>query len=269
MTNTSSKTSVIQTLLGRSAMTWFIVAAVGQIAFVIFIIGYYASRTLQGRFAAWNDKPLIDGYIAGDAPGNLMFISHVLLAIVVTLGGLVQLIPAIRHRALHVHRWNGRLFLTISVFLAVGGLWLTWIRGTSLSLVSSAAVSTNGLLILIFAGLAWHYARRRQIELHYRWALRTFMVVSGVWFLRIGIMGWVLINQGPRGMNQTLSGPADIAIVFGSYLIPLAVLELYFLARRSQRTATAVVGIAAVAASTVFTAVGVFGAIAFMWLPEL
>ena len=269
MDNTTAGTGFAQTVLSRTAMAWFAVAATGQLAFVLFIIGYYGSRTLQGRFAAWNDKALIDGYIAGDAAGNVMFIAHVLLATVVTLGGLLQLIPSIRRRAIGFHRWNGRAYLAVSMFLALGGLWLVWVRGTALSLVSAIAVSINGVLILAFAVVAWRLARQRRIEQHYRWALRTFMVVSGVWFLRIGLMGWVLLNQGPRGMNQTLSGPADIVVVFGSYLIPLAVLELYFLARRSTRTAVSVAGTALVGACTLFTAVGVFGAIMLMWMPVL
>ncbi|MEO1037648.1 MAG: DUF2306 domain-containing protein [Pseudomonadota bacterium] len=234
-----------------------------------FIVGYYGSRTLRGNFAAWNDKSLIDGYIAGDLAGNLMFISHVLLAVVVVLGGLVQLVPAIRKHAINVHRWNGRVFLAVSSFLALGGLWLTFGRGTALSTVSAIATAINALLILVFAGLAWRYARRRQIDLHRRWALRTFMVVSGVWFIRIGLMGWIIINQGPVGMNRTLSGPADIAIVFGSYLIPLAVLEVYLRAKRSTRALQKALAVGVVGLSTAFTAVGVFGAIVLLWLPDL
>lgn len=269
MTSTILGGSRGQDWLIKAATGWFWTAVVGQLAFVAFILAYFGSRLVQANLPGINDKPLITGYVTGDLAGNAMFVAHVLLAAVVTAGGLAQLVPAIRRRVPAFHRWNGRIFLLVACFLGLGGLWLVWVRGTQLSFVSALATSINAVLIVIFAALAWRYARARDFAAHRRFALRAFVVVSGVWFLRIGIMGWVLINQGPRGMNQTLSGPADIAIVFGSYLIPLAVLELYFLARRSQRTATAVAGIAAVGASTVFTAVGVFGAIAFMWLPEL
>ena len=46
-------------------------------------------------------------------------------------------------------------------------------------------------------------------------------------------MAWIIINQGPLGMNATLSGPADVALAFSSYPLPLACLELYFWAQSS------------------------------------
>jgi hypothetical protein len=78
-----------------SSRLWFVVAAVGQAAFIGFILAFYGVRTATGNFAGWNDKPLIDGYIKGDrTTGNFVFAAHVLLASVVTLAGLMQLIPA-------------------------------------------------------------------------------------------------------------------------------------------------------------------------------
>lgn len=267
MQNPNDTVPARQSLLRRSATGWFAVAAIGQLAFVAFIVSYYGTRTLAGRFEAWNDKPIIDGYIPGDAPGNLMFIAHVLLGALVTLGGLGQMVPAIRQRWPALHRWNGRIFMSIALFLAIGGLWLVWVRGTQLSLVSALATSINGVLIILFVAGAWRYARARQFAVHRRWALRAFMVVGGVWFLRVGLMGWIIVNQGPRGMNQTLSGPADIVLVFGSYLIPLALLELYFLAERSANRLTNGFAVTTISFSALFTAVGVFGAITLMWWP--
>lgn len=256
-------------MLRWSGVSWFVVAAIGQAAFIGFILAFYGVRTVRGNLAAWNDKPLIDGYIAGDDTGNLVFAAHVLLASVVTLAGLMQLIPALRQALPRLHRWTGRTFIVIGVFMALSGAWLTLVRGTSLSAVSSAAILLDGVLILIFAGMAWRHAIRRRFDQHRLWAMRTFMVVSGVWFLRVGIMGWVLVNQGPVGMTDSLSGPADVVLTFGSYLIPLALLELYFAAGRSAngilKTFTAIVVLAAAA----FTAIGVFGTVAIMWGPYL
>ena len=91
------------------------------------------------------------------------------------------------------------------------------------------------------------------------------MVASGVWFFRVGIMGWILINGGPRGMTQDLSGPADIALSFGSYLVPLLGLELYRLAKTSQSEFIQLIGIVTVSMLTVFMTVGILGAIFLMW----
>ena len=159
--------------------------------------------------------------------------------------------------------------LTIACFLALSGLWMSVARGAYLSVVSEVAIGINGLLILIFAGLAWREATRRRFDSHRRWAMRTFMVVSGVWFLRVGLMGWVLINRGPVGMTKTLSGPADIVLTFGSYLIPLAVLELYFAAGRSSSGAFRILVAGLVLVAAAWTALGSVGAAALMWGPYL
>lgn len=261
--------SVATRALRWAGVVWFLVAALGQAAFIWFILAFYGARTAAGNFAAWNDKPLIDGYIDGDHAGNFVFAAHVLLASVVTFAGLMQLVPPLRRAFPAWHRWTGRTFLVIACFMALSGFWLTMVRGTSLSAISSVAIVIDGLLILVFAGLAWRHAVRRRFESHRIWAMRTFMVVSGVWFLRVGLMGWVIVNQGPVGMTQTLSGPADIVLTFGSYLIPLALLELYLRAGRGSHAGLKAFTAALVFAAAAFTAVGVFGTIALMWGPYL
>ncbi len=253
--------------LSATGVIWFCVAAVGQLAFIYFILAFYGTRTATGNLEGWNDKPLIDGHIEGDALGNVMFAVHALFAAVITLGGLMQLVPQLRSRAPGLHRWTGRTFIVIAFVMALGGLWLVWGRGTYLSVISGLAITGNAVAILVFATLAWRFAVARRIDTHRRWAMRTFMVVNGVWFLRVGLMAWVILNQGPVGMNQTLSGPVDIALVFGCYLIPLAALELYFAAQRSPRAwMKAAVG-GMVLGLTGITAIGVFGTVALMWGP--
>lgn len=255
-------------LLRRSGLVWFCIAAVGQTAFIWMILAHFGRRTLIGDFAGWNDKPLIKGYAPGDDAGNLMFAVHVLLAAVVTLSGLMQLVPALRCRTPGLHRWNGRVFLTTAVVMALGGLWLTWGRGTYLSLISAIAVSVDGILILIFGTLAWRTAVRRDFGTHQRWAMRAFLAVNGVWFLRVGLMAWAIATGG-LGMNNTLSGPADVVLQFGAYLIPLALFEAYWRAGRSTRPAVRLLVITAMALAAAVTALGVFGAVAFMWGPYM
>lgn len=257
------------TLLRRSGLAWFLVATAGQAAFIWMILAHYGRKTLAADYAGWNDKPIIKGYVAGDDAGNVMFAVHVLLAAVVTLGGLLQLLPALRRKVPALHRWNGRLFFVVAYAMAFGGLWLTWARHTYLSLISAVAVSVNGVLIALFAGLAWRLAVKRDFAAHRRWAMRAFLVVNGVWFLRIGIMAWVLISGGGLGMNDSLSGPADVVLQFGAYLIPLAVLEAYFRAQDASSPLTKRATAGLVFLMTLFTAVGVAGATAFMWGPYM
>lgn len=266
---TPHETSAGSALLRRSGLIWYLTAAVGQLAFVWMIIAHYGRKTMTGDYAGWNDKPIIKGYIDGDVAGNLLFAVHVVLAAAMTLGGLIQLIPAIRSRVPALHRWNGRLFLGVAYVMAMGGLWMTWMRPTYLSVISGVAVSVDGLLILIFASIAWRLAVKRQIDAHRLWAMRTFMVVNGVWFLRVGIMGWVLVSQGGAGLTKDMSGPLDIVLQFSAFLIPLGVLELYVMAQRSLRPLTKRWVSAVVLFWTAFMAVGIGGAVALMWGPYM
>jgi cytochrome bd-type quinol oxidase subunit 2 len=135
--------------------------------------------------------------------------------------------------------------------------------------VGAASVSLNAVLILVCAFYTIRFALARRLADHQRWAMRLFMVANGVWFVRVGLMGWIMINQSPRWMNSTMSGPADIIITYGSYLIPLAVLELYCAARRSRSAPAKAAASLLVAAATVFTAIGIFGASTFLWFPQL
>jgi hypothetical protein len=256
-----------QILLRRSGLAWFVVAAAGQAAFIWMILAHYGRKTLAGDPAGWNDKPIIKGYVPGDTAGNVMFAVHVLLAAVVTLGGLLQLVPAIRRRAPGLHRWNGRVFFVVAYVMAAGGLWLTWARHTYLSLISAVSVSVNGVLILVFTALAWRMAAAGRVDAHRRWAMRAFLVVNGVWFLRVAIMAWVLMSGGGLGMNRTLSGPADVVLQFGSYLVPLAVLEAYLWAQRRAGSVVARLVVGLMATMTLLTAAGVVGAVLFMWGP--
>ncbi|MEM1144693.1 MAG: DUF2306 domain-containing protein [Pseudomonadota bacterium] len=253
----------------RSARSWLAVAALGQLAFVLFILAFYGVRTAVGDYAGWDDKPHIEAYTNGDFIGNLLYISHVLMAVIITLGGLHQLVPAIRTRWPVSHRLVGRVFVITAYFMAFSGLWLTWVRGSYLVPESAIPTTVNALLIIWCVTAAWFTAMRRSFASHRRWALRAFLAANGVWFFRIGIMAWVLINQGPRGMNATLSGPADFALSIGSYTIPLLLLELYFLAQASSAPWFRRLTSTMLFSATAVTALGVFGTVVFMWLPHV
>lgn len=257
------------TLLPGAARLWFATASLGLVTFVGFIGAFYGVSTLRGDLAAWNDKPHINAFVPGDPAGNAAFAFHVLLGGLMTASGLLQLIPRARRKAPALHRWNGRGFLALGTLVAVSGLGLVWVRGSYLSLVSGVSVSLNGVLILTFALLTWRTAAARRFDAHRRWAMRLFMVANGVWFFRVLLMAWVIVNQGPRGMTATLDGPADIALQFASYLLPLLALELWFhTTARPTPWRRRVVALALVAA-TALMGVGIFGTVALMWLPHL
>jgi len=252
-----------------SAASWFAVAAVGQLFFVIYILGFYGRAAVLGNWETWN-KVMPNGLIAGDSIGNLVLGIHLLFAAIITASGVLQLLPQIRQYAPSFHRWNGRLYLLSAVLMSLGGLIMIWTRGSVGGPVMAVTISINAVLILLFAALTLRYALARDIATHRRWALRLFLAVSGVWFFRVGLMFSLMANQGPFGFDpETFRGPFLEFLGAAQYVIPLALLELYFYAQRSQKswirlTTTLVLAMAAVA-----TAIGVFAASMGMWLPRI
>ena len=215
-------------VLDAAARLWFVAALIGQWAFLYYIAVFYDVATLRGEFALWNKNThLLKGYVAGDTAGNLAFAFHVLLAAIVTFGGALQLISQSRPRLHSLHRWNGRLFLLTAVCGAISGLVMVWIRGSRANLTAGFATSIDAALIIAFAFLAWRAARVRAFMVHRRWALRTYIVASGVWFQRVGIFGWTTLDPAAVGMTKNFDGWFDLSWAFGCYLLPLAVLELY------------------------------------------
>lgn len=132
------------------------------------------------------------------------------------------------------------------------------------------AISLNAVLILICAGMVLRHALARQLAMHRRWALRLFLVVSGVWFFRIGLTLWIMVNKGPVGFDpDTFSGPALTVIAFAQWLLPLTVLELYFRAQRSAGSRGQITMAVGLVASTLVTAAGIVTASMMLWLPNL
>lgn len=255
--------------LKASGAFWYAVTAIGQLAFVAYIVLFYGRATLAGDFERWNDV-LVGGYRTGDPVGNTTLGLHLLLAAVITAGGLLQLLPALRHRVPALHRWNGRVFLAASLLASVGGLYLVWTRDGAGALSMDVGISLNGVLILIFGVQAWRLAVARRIEDHRRWALRTFVLVSGVWFFRVGMMGWILANGGrPVGIGETFDGPFVRTLAFACYLLPLAGVELWLRAQRLSAGPAKLAAAGAITGLTLFMALGVVGTIIGMWLPRI
>jgi hypothetical protein len=256
-------------VLKAAATSWFIVAILGQCVFVAYVIGFYGRSAINGRFEEWNEV-LPHGHVAGDTVGNVVVSLHLLFAVVVIVGGVLQLIPQVRRIAPAFHRWNGRVYLSSVLVMGIGGLVMVWTRGAVGDLSQHVAISINALLIIGFAGMALHHARARRIDLHRRWALRLFLAVSGVWFFRVGLMAWIVANQGPVGFDpDTFQGPFLTVLAFAQYLLPLAVLELYFRAQASGSARARIAMAAGLGAATLVTATGVAAASAIMWLPRL
>jgi uncharacterized membrane protein len=267
LTNKLGLNSVAETALKAAAGFWFLVAVIGQWAFLYYLVGFYGASTATGNFQVWTKNTFLRmSYVPGDTAGNLAFASHVLLAAVISFGGAIQLIPQIRTRAISVHRWIGRSFFTTALGLSVSGLYLEWVRGDRENMLSGLAISLNAVLIILFCGLAWRSARTHEIYAHRRWALRAYLVANAQWFTRVGFLAWMIIRS-LLGGSESLDGPFGSFLNFGCYLVPLAVLELYLRAKESGTPGGRFAMAGGLLVLTLVMGVGIFGISTFMWWP--
>jgi len=255
--------------LNHSATTWFLIAATGQWIFAIYVASFYGGATLSGNIAHWN-KVMPHGYVEGDVLGNIAVGIHLLLALVVLVGGPLQFIPQIRNKAPKLHRTNGRVYIFTAMILSLGGLFMVWTRGTVGAEIGKYSISLNALLIMLFAALTVYYAIKRNINVHRRWAIRLFLVMGGVWFFRVGLMLWLMIHQTPVGFDpKTFSGPFLTFLGFAQYCVPLAFAQLYFSAQDSKSNQFKMITAVVIIILTLATLGGIIAASMGMWLPRL
>ncbi|MEM7707366.1 MAG: DUF2306 domain-containing protein [Pseudomonadota bacterium] len=265
---TASLTSTAEQAVQVAAKTWFAVAVVGHWIFLAYILAVFYPPIAERGLAGLEGMHLPTGFREGDTLGNLMSVSHVLLAAIIIGGGPLQLIPAVRKRFPTFHRWLGRSYLVAAVLSSIGGLYLTWARQSPTgNLVSHLGISGDAILVLVFAAVAVRHAIARQIVEHRRWALRLFMVASAVWFFRVGLMGWFVLTGGIGIDQETFTGPFLNALGFAQYLLPLAMLEWYFQCQRTASPGSQLAFVATLALLTLYTALGIFAATAGLWAP--
>lgn len=256
-------------VLNGTVKSWVAIALLGQWLFASYIFILYAMPALVGAPELVLKLSPTTG-MKKDISGDLtVLFAHILPAIIMALSGLLQLFPAIRLRFPAFHRWNGRLFFVLGVVGAFTGMYLTWVAGLRLSDIGALGISLNGMLIPIFIALAWYTAVTKRFGAHQRFAIHSFILVNGVWFFRLYLMGWYVINQGPNGNTQHIDGPADIAISFLCYLVPMLLAELVFYAKRSRHAKIKWSVTVFAAAGLVLTVIGVGAAGMMMWWPKI
>jgi Predicted membrane protein (DUF2306) len=232
MTHRLELNSVADSALKASARFWFVVVLIGQFVFAFSIASFYSLTALRGGLQSWNTR-LPNGYIAGDRLGNTALIGHILFAAVISFAGALQLIPRLRNSFPAFHRWNGRLYLLAAFTQGISGLYLISSgRKVVGDLPQHVGLWISAALMILCASMALRYALIRDFKTHRKWALRLFLVASGSWFFRVALFLSFLIFKGPFGFDpNTFTGPFLTFLTFAEFLLPLAVLEIYFQAQ--------------------------------------
>jgi hypothetical protein len=111
--------------------------------------------------------------------------SHLLPGLVFMIVGPLQFSKRLRARWLGIHRWFGRIFLTVGVTAAIFGMVMAAEPSTYIGVNAIAATYFFGSIFLFCATKAYYHIRRKQILLHREWMIRTFAIGIGVSMVRI------------------------------------------------------------------------------------
>jgi uncharacterized membrane protein len=254
--------------LQAAAGLWFTVAFAGQVIFATSTALFYSMTALRGDMGAWN-KHLVHGYTAGDPVGNTALIIHILCAVLVIFSGSIQFVPAIRRRAPVWHRWNGRVYIAAAFSIAVFGLYLLMSRGSGMTPLQEAGTALLGVLVMLCAAMALRHALRRDFATHRRWAWRLYLLVCSTLFIRSGVALAAMVVAGTGAFDlSVLKGGVLTFMIYGQYIVPLAVLELYFWTqRRGGRAAKLAMAGGLVAISLIMSA-GVAAASMAFFVPS-
>ena len=259
--------SVADTAMKVSERFWFGATLVGQLIFGFAVTSFYGLTALRGDYHGWN---FTHGYVPGVTKGNFAVAMHLISAAIIMLAGAIQLVPQVRNRFPAFHRWNGRIYLLTAGTLSLAGLYMNWIRGSVGDLPQHIGGTVNALLIWICGGMALRYAMARDFRTHRRWALRLFLVVSASWFIRIMLFLWFMIFRAPVGLDPTtFTGPLPTTLSYAQYLIPLAVLEIYFRAQDRPRAVRRMATAGMLFMLTLLMTAGLFAATMAIWVPQV
>ena len=263
--------SLGQKALNGSAKFWFSTVVVGQAIFSYYIVMFYYRATIDQDIERFN-QIMPAGYIEGDFFGNVAVVTHVLFAAIITVGGLMQLIPIIRSKWPAIHRWNGRLYVITALILSISGMFMVITRYEKIvgGLIGHVSIMINGAIIVLCAVKAFNFARKRKIAQHRIWALRLFLAASGVWMFRVGLMAWLSIHGKPVGFDPvSFSGPFLTTLYILVYVLPLFILEVYLRSQKSRSAPKKLLTACMVILISFIIMLGVFGATMGMWLPRI
>jgi uncharacterized membrane protein len=110
----------------------------------------------------------------------------------------LQFVRRIRTRRPRLHRWSGRLLLTLAVLYGIAGLYFG-VRMPFDGALEASAIVLFGCFFLYAAARGFVAIRRREIARHREWMIRMFSLALAISTVRvIGIGLAIVTHHGPE-----------------------------------------------------------------------
>ena len=131
-----------------------------------------------------NPAAALDSHFADH---RALTLAHVVPGMLFMVLGPLQFVARLRSTYPHVHRWLGRILLTVSAVVGVTGLSMA-LRPTIGGVEEKAAILLFGSFFLIALAKALWHALRREFRQHREWMIRGYAIGLAVAAIR-PIMG--------------------------------------------------------------------------------
>ena len=149
---------------------------------------------------------------------------HVLPGMIFMILGPLQFASSLRAKHPAVHRWSGRIFLTVSAVIGTTGLTMV-LKGSVGGWDEKSAILLFGSFFLIALGKALWHAMHREFAKHREWMIRGFAVGLAVATIR-PIMALFFATAVSRGKTPDPSAFFGTAFWIG-FTVQSAVAEVW------------------------------------------
>lgn len=236
--------------------------------FGLYILAHYAAAWSDGDLERWN-AVLPEIYLSDEPAASVGIGLHFAAGGLILLLGGIQLLETLRLRFPTVHRWTGRVYVTVSLIAAIGGLSFIAIRGTVGGPVMDVGFGLYGLLTALAAVQTIRYGMLRQFQVHQAWAWRLYALAIGSWLYRMDYGLWLLLTDW-IGHTDDFRGWFDRFMAFFFYVPNLLLVELIIRMRDSEASP----GLRALASVSMVLACGIlitatWGFARVAWIPAI
>ncbi len=199
--------------------------------FGLYILANYASAWFDGDLQRWNNV-LPDIYQPGASAASLGIGLHFAAGGIILLLGGLQLLAGLRSKYPTFHRVTGRIYVSVSMLAAIGGLAFIALKGTVGGTVMDIGFGLYGLLMLLAAMQTIRFALAKNFSDHQAWAWRLYALAIGSWLYRMDYGLWLALADWV-GHTDGFDGWFDRIMAFFFYIPNLIIVELMIRARNN------------------------------------
>lgn len=139
--------------------------------------------------------------------------------------GLLLLSQGFRKRWSKWHRMLGRFQIaTVLLFLVPSGLWMAFYAMTGP--VAGAGFVLLSVATGVAAFLGWRCAIRRKFQSHRKWMIRLYVLLCSAVVIRVVGGVATVMHNGAQWIY--------VMTAWGSWLVPLTILEIFFQLRNKE-----------------------------------